>query len=65
MIRNNARKDSMRRAVEATEEYKAEQLLYFDLIFIQTSACSVHVEQDIKNKAHPKGDEEIKSVSVM
>jgi hypothetical protein len=56
--------DSMCRAVEATE-HKAEQLLYFDLISIQTSACSVHVEQAIKNKVHPKGDEEIKSVSAM
>jgi hypothetical protein len=43
----------MRRAVEVTEGRRLELLLYFDLNPIQTSPCSVHVEQDIKNKAHP------------
>jgi hypothetical protein len=54
----------MRRAVEVIGR-TLEQLLYFDLISIQTSHCSVHVEQHIKNKAHPEVDEENKSVSAM
>jgi hypothetical protein len=53
----------MRRAVEVIDEHKIQQLLYFDLISIQTRPCSVHDEQDIKNEALPKVDEEIKSVS--
>jgi hypothetical protein len=57
--------DAMRRAVEVTEGHTVELLLYFDLNPIQTSPCSVHVEQDIKNKAHPKVDQEIKRVSAM
>jgi hypothetical protein len=48
----------VRCAVEVTGR-TVEQLLYFDFISIQTSPC-VHVEQDLKNKAHPKVDEEIK-----
>jgi hypothetical protein len=55
----------MRPAVEVTEGHRVEQLLYFDLISIQTSLCSVHVEQVIDNKAHPKVDEEMKSVTEM
>jgi hypothetical protein len=55
----------MRRAVEETEEHKVQQLLYFDPMSIQTRPCSVHDEQDIKNEALPKVDEEIKSVSAM
>jgi hypothetical protein len=50
----------MRRAVEVTEGHTVEQLQYFDLISIQTRPCSVHDEPDIKNKDHPKVDEEIK-----
>jgi hypothetical protein len=50
----------MRHAVEVIEEHKVEQLLCFDLVSIETSPCSVHVEQDIKSKAHSKVDEEIK-----
>jgi hypothetical protein len=37
----------MLRAVEVIEEHKVEQLRYFDLVSVQTSPCSVHVEQDI------------------
>jgi hypothetical protein len=55
----------MRRAVEVIQVHKVEQLLYFDPISIQTSPCCVHIEQDIKNKAHPKVDEEIKCVTAM
>jgi hypothetical protein len=55
----------MRRAIEETEGRTVKQLLYFDLISIQTNACSVHDEQDIRHKAHPKVDKEIKSVSAM
>jgi hypothetical protein len=40
----------MRHAVEVIEVHKVEQLLYFDLISIQTSPCCVHIEQDIKKK---------------
>jgi hypothetical protein len=58
-------KDAMRPAVEVTEGHTVEQRLYFDLISIQTSLCSVHVEQVIDNKAHPKVDEEKKSVTEM
>jgi hypothetical protein len=73
MIRNYVRKterkflseDSMRLAVEVIEGHTVEQRLYFDLISIQTSLCSVHVKKDIKNKAHLKVDEDIKSVSAM
>jgi hypothetical protein len=50
----------MRHAVEAIGEHKVEQLLCFDLVSIETSPCSVHVEQGIKSKAHSKVDEEIK-----
>jgi hypothetical protein len=57
--------DAMRRAVEVIEGHTVELLLYFDLISIQTNPCSVDVEQDIKNKVHPKVDEEIKSVTAM
>jgi hypothetical protein len=47
------------------EGHTVEQLLCFDLISIQTRPCSVHDQQDIKNEALPKVDEEIKSVSAM
>jgi hypothetical protein len=71
MIRNYVRKterqcwseDAVRCAVEVTGR-TVEQLLYFDFISIQTSSC-VHVEQDVKNKAYPKVDEEIKSVTAV
>jgi hypothetical protein len=55
-------KDAMRRAVEVIEERAVERLQHFDLISIQTSPCSVHDEQGIKNKAHPKVDEEMKVI---
>jgi hypothetical protein len=57
--------DAMRRAVEVIEGHRVEQLLCFDLISIQTRPCSVHGQQDIKNEALPKVDEEIKSVSAI
>jgi hypothetical protein len=52
--------DAMCRAVEEIEGHTVELLLYFDLIFIQTRPCSVHDEQDTRNEAHSKVDEEIK-----
>jgi hypothetical protein len=55
----------MRRAIEVTEGRTLEQLLYSDLISIQTRLCSTHDEQHIKKEALPKVDEEIKSVSAM
>jgi hypothetical protein len=57
--------DAMRRSVEVFARRTVEQPLCFDLISIHTSPCSVHNEQDTKNKAHPKVDEEIKSVSAV
>jgi hypothetical protein len=70
VIRNYVRKtdrqccsdDAMRHAVEVTEGHTVEQLQYFDLMSIQTRPCSVHDEPDIKNKDHPKVDEESKCV---
>jgi hypothetical protein len=53
------------RCAAVTEGYTVEQLLYFDLISIQTIPYSVNDEQDITNEALPKVDEEIKSVSAM
>jgi hypothetical protein len=44
----------MSRAVEVIEGHSVEQLLYFDLISIQTGPCSVRDEQDVKNEASPK-----------
>jgi hypothetical protein len=44
------------------EERAVEHQQHFDLISIQTSPCSVHDEQGIKNKAHPKVDEEMKVI---
>jgi hypothetical protein len=57
--------DAVCRAIEVTEGRTVEQLLYFDLISIQTRLCSAHDEEDIKNEALWKVDEEIKSVSAM
>jgi hypothetical protein len=55
----------MHRAVEVIEGHTIELLLCFDLISIQTGPCNAHDEQDFKNKAHPKVDEEINGVSAM
>jgi hypothetical protein len=53
------------RCAAVTEGHTVAQLLYFDLISIQTIPYSVKDEQDITNEALPKVDEEIKSVSAI